>query len=121
MLDVLKNNQKEKNFTRLQDFDPQASLYDSVGNPVVKVQQASPGTSLLILGEGLVWVLQNLRTSWITTVMAFGGANVAQLYRTVEAKNPGKSADLMILLSTNKVSMSQKRKRVVGRERWSAC
>ena len=38
-------------------------------------------------------------------MMAFGGANVAQLYRTVEAKNPGKSAGLMILLSTNNVSM----------------
>ena len=32
-----------------------------------------------ILGDSLVRVLQNLRTSWITTVMAYGGSTIAQL------------------------------------------
>ena len=62
------------------------------------------GTSHLILGDSLVRVLSNLRTSWVTTVMAFGGATIAQLYRMVELMNPGRIPNVMILVGTNDIS-----------------
>ena len=72
----------------------------------MNMQQPPLGTSHLILGDSLVRVLQNLRTSWITAVMAFGGATVAQFYRMVELMNPGRIPDIMILIGTNNVSRS---------------
>ena len=55
-------------------------------------------------GDSLVRVLSNLRTSWVTTVMAFGGATIAQLYRMVELMNPGMIPNVMILVGTNDIS-----------------
>ena len=52
----------------------------------------------------MVRVLSNLRTSWVTTVMAFGGATIAQLYRMVELMNPGRIPNVMILVGTNDIS-----------------
>ena len=52
----------------------------------------------------MVRVLSNLRTSWVTTVMAFGGATIAQLYRMVEMMNPGRITNVMILVGTNDIS-----------------
>ena len=63
-----------------------------------------PKTSHLILGDSLVRVLSNLRTSWVTTVMAFGGATIAQLYRMAELMNPGRIPNVMILVGTNDIS-----------------
>ena len=63
----------------------------------MNMQQTLLGTSHLILGDSLVRVLQKIRNSWITTVMAFGGATVAHLYRMVELMNPGRIPDMMIL------------------------
>ena len=60
----------------------------------------------MIIGDSLVRILQNLRTSWIATVMAFGGATVAQLYRMVELMNPERIPDIMIMIGTNNVSRS---------------
>ena len=77
----------------------------STWSPAMNMQQHA-GTSHLISGESLVRVLQNLRTSWIITVMACGGAAIAQLYRMVDVLNPGKSPDIMILIGTNYVSRS---------------
>ena len=51
-------------------------------------------------------ILQNLRTSRITTVMAFVGATVVQIYRMVELMNPGTIVEIMILTGTNNVSKS---------------
>ena len=70
------------------------------------MQQPPLGTSNLILGDSLVRVLQNLRTSLITMVMAFGGATVAQLFRMVELMNPGRIPNVMILVGTNNISRS---------------
>ena len=72
----------------------------------MNMQQPPLGTSRLILGDRLVRVLQNLRTSWITTVMAFGGATKTKLYRMVDLMNPGRIPDIMILIGTNNVSRS---------------
>ena len=52
----------------------------------------------------MVRVLSNLRTSWVTTVMAFGGATIAQLYRMVELMNPDRIPNVMILVGTNDIS-----------------
>ena len=54
----------------------------------------------------LVRVLSNLRTSWITTVMASGGATIAQLFRMVELMNPGRIPNVTILVGTNNISRS---------------
>ena len=54
----------------------------------------------------MVRVLQNLRTSWITTVIAFGGATMAQLFRMVELMTPGRIPNVMILVGTNNISRS---------------
>ena len=67
------------------------------------MQQPPLGTSHLILGDSLVSVLQNLRTSSITTVMTFVGATIAQLYRMVELMTPGRIPYIMILIGTNNV------------------
>ena len=72
----------------------------------MNMQQPPLGTSHLILGDSLVRVLQNLRTSWIARVMAFGGATIAQLYRMVELMNPGRFPDIMILIGTTNFSRS---------------
>ena len=54
----------------------------------------------------MVRVLSNLRTSWITTVMAFGGATIAHLFRMVELMNPGRIPNVTILVGTNNISRS---------------
>ena len=67
---VQKNNHVKNNFTG-------ACSNRSTWSPVVNLQQLPLGTSHLILGDSLVIILQKLRTTWITTVMAFGGATIA--------------------------------------------
>ena len=95
-IDVKKNNKLKYNFTGV----PEASV-ERPGT-----QQPPLGTSRLILGDSLVRVLSNLRTSWITTVMAFGGATIAQLFRMMELMNPGRIPYVMILVGTNNISRS---------------
>ena len=90
-------------FTGVSDADPRACFNRSTWSPAINMQQPALWTSHLILGGSLVRVLQNLRTSWITTVMGFGGATIAQLYRMVELMNPGKIPNIMILIGTNNV------------------
>ena len=76
IIDVQKNNQLKYNFTGV----PESSrACFNLQQPAVNLQQPPLGTSQLILGDSLVRVLSNLRTSWVTTVMAFGGATIAQL------------------------------------------
>ena len=45
-----------------------------------------------------------MRTTWITTVMAFGSAAIAQLFRMMELMNPGSISNIMIPIGTNNVS-----------------
>ena len=104
VIDVQKNNQMKNSFTGVPDTDSRACFNRSTGSLAVNLQQPPLGTSHLIQGDSLVRVLQNLRTSWITTVMAFGGATIAQLFRMVELVNPGRIPDIMILIGTNNVS-----------------
>ena len=42
----------------------------------------------------------------MTTVMAFGGATIAQLFRMVELMNHGRIPNVMILVGTNNISRS---------------
>ena len=102
--DVQKNNQLKYNFTGVPETDPRACFNRATWSPAVNLQQPPLGTSHLILGDSLVRVLSNLRTSWFTTVMAFGGATIAQLYRMVELMNPGRIPNVMILVGTNDIS-----------------
>ena len=104
VIDVQKNNQLRYNFTGVPETDPRACFNRATWNPAVNLQQPPPGTSHLILGDSLVRVLSNLRTSWVTTVMAFGGATIAQLYRMVELMNQGRIPNVMILIGTNDIS-----------------
>ena len=98
IIDVQKNNQLKYNFAGTPETDPRACFNRATWSPAVNLQQPPLGTSHLILGDSLVRVLSNLRTSWVTTVMAFGGATIAQLYRMVELMN------VMILVGTNDIS-----------------
>ena len=77
VIDVQKYNKVKIIFTGVPDTDPRACFKRSTWRQAINLQQPSLGTYHLILGDSLVRVLQNLRTSWITTVMAFG----ARLYR----------------------------------------
>ena len=104
VVDVQKNNQLRYNFTGVPETDPRACFNRATWNPAVNLQQPPLGTSHLILGDSLVRVLSNLRTSWVTTVMAFGGATIAQLYRMVELMNPERISNVMILVGTNNIS-----------------
>ena len=104
VIDVQNNNQVKINFTGVPETDPRACFNRSTWSPVVNLQQSPHGKSHLILGDSLVRVLQNLRTSWITTVMAFGGATIVQLFRMVEPMNPGRIPNIMILIGTKNVS-----------------
>ena len=104
VIDVQKNNQLRYNFTGVPETDPIACFNRATWNPAVNLQQPPLGTSHLILGDSLVRLLSNLRTSWVTTVMAFGGATIAQLYRMVELMNPGRIPNVMILVGTNDIS-----------------
>ena len=104
VIDVQKNNQLKYNFTGVPETDPRACFNRATWSPAVNLQQPPLGTSHLMLGDSLVRVLSNLRTSWVTTVMAFGGATIAQLYRMVELMNPGKIPNVMILVGTNDIS-----------------
>ena len=100
IIDVQKNNQLKYNFTGV----PRACFNRASWSPAVNLQQPPLGTSHLILGDSLVRVLSNLRTSWVTTVMAFRGATIAQLYQMVELMNPGRIPNMMILVGTNDIS-----------------
>ena len=104
VIDVQKNNQLRYNFTGVPETDPRACFNRATWNPAVNLQQPPLGTSHLILGDSLVRVLSNLRTSWVTTVMAFGGATIAQLYQMLELMNPGRIPNVMILVGTNNIS-----------------
>ena len=104
VFEVQKNNQVKNKFTGVPDADPRACFNRSTWSPAINMQQPPLGTSRLILGDSLVRVLQNLRTSWISTVLAFGGATIAQLFRMVELMNPGRIPNKMILIGTNNVS-----------------
>ena len=106
VMGVQKNNQLKYNFTGVPEADPRACFNRATWNPAVNLQQPPLGTSHLILGDSLVRVLSNLRTSWITTVMAFGGATIAQLFRMVELMNPGRIPNVTILVGTNNISRS---------------
>ena len=103
VFDVQKNNQVKNNFTGVSDADPRSCFNQPTWSPAIKMQQPPLVTPQLILGDSLVRI-QNLRTSWITTVMAFGGATIAQLYRMMELLDPGRIPNLMILIGTNNVS-----------------
>ena len=104
IIDVQKNNQLKYNFTGVPETDPRACFNRATWSPTVNLQQPLLGTSHLILGDSLVRVLSNLKTSWVTTVMDFGGATIAQLYRMVELMNPGRIPNVMILVGTNDIS-----------------
>ena len=104
VMDVQKNNQLKYNFTGVPDADQRACFNRATWNPAVNLQQPPLWTSHLILGDSLVRVLSNLRTSWITTVMAFGGATIAQLFRMVELMNPVIIPNVTILVGTNNIS-----------------
>ena len=106
VFDVQKNNQLKYSFTGVPDTDPRACFNQSTWSPALNMQQPPFGTSHLILGDILVRVLQNLRTSWITTVMAFGGATKAQLFQMVELLNPGRIPNVIILVGTNNILRS---------------
>ena len=106
VIDIQKNNQLRYNFTGVPETDPRACFNRATWNPAVNLQQPPLGTSHLILGDSLVRVLSNLRTSWVTTVMTFGGATVAQLYRMVELMNPGRIPSVMIQIGTKNISRS---------------
>ena len=66
---VQKNNQLKYNITGVPEADPRACFNRATWNPAVNLQQPPLGTSHLILGDSLVRVLSNFRTSWITTVI----------------------------------------------------
>ena len=106
VIDVQKNNQLKYSFTGVPNTDPRACFNRSTWSSAVNMQQPPLGTSHLILGDSLVRVLQNLGTSWITTVIAFGGATIAQLFRMVELIKPGRIPNVMILVGTNNISRS---------------
>ena len=106
VIDEQKNNQLKYSFTGVPDMGPRACFNRSTWSPAVNKQQPPLGLSHLILGDSLVRVLQNLRTSWITTVMAFGGATIAQLFWMVELINPGRIPNVMILVGTKNISRS---------------
>ena len=103
LIDVPKNNQLKYNFTGVPVTDPRACFSRAAWNPAVNLLQPPLGTSHLILGDSLVRVLQNMRTSWINTVMSFGGATIAQLFRMVKLMNPGR---IPHLVGTNNISRS---------------
>ena len=104
VIDVQKNNQLRYNFTGVPETDPRACFNRATWNPAVNLQQPPLGTSHLILGDSMVRVLSNLRTSCVTMVMAFGGATIARLYRMAELMNPGRIPNVMILVGTNDIS-----------------
>ena len=104
VMDVQKNSQFRYNFTGVPETDPRACFNRATWSPAVYLEQPPLGTSHLILGDSLVRVLSNLRTSWVTTVMAFGGATIAQLYRMVELMNRGRIPNVIILVGTNDIS-----------------
>ena len=106
VIDVQKNNQLKYNFTGVPEADPRACFNRATWNPAVNLQQPPLGTSHLILGDSLVRVLSSLRTSWVTTVMGFGGATIAQLFRMVKLMNPGRIPKVTILVGTNNISRS---------------
>ena len=106
VIDVQKNNQLKYNFTGVPAADSRACFNRATWNSAVNLQQPPLGTSHLILGDGLVRVLSNLRTSWVTTVLAFAGATIAQFFRMVELMNPGRIPNVMILVGTNNISRS---------------
>ena len=74
IFDIQKNSLIKNNFIGVPDTDMRACFKLSARSPAMNMQKPPLGTTHLILGDSLVRVLQSLRTSWMTTVMAFGGA-----------------------------------------------
>ena len=76
VFDIQKNNQVKDHFTGVPETNMLACFNRLTWSPSIHMQQPALGTSHLILGDSLVEVLQNSRTSWITNVMAIGGATI---------------------------------------------
>ena len=85
------------------------------------MQQAPPGISHLILGKSTVRLMQNIRTSWKTTVMAFGGNTVAHLSKTIQLLNRGKIASIGILVATNNLLRTPKADETRWEEKMVTC
>ena len=100
LFDLKKNNPIKNCFTGVPATDMRLCFNRSTWSPAVNMQQPPLGTSHMILGDSPVSVLQNLRISWITTVIAFRGATVAHLYQMVRLMDPSRIIDLMILIDT---------------------
>ena len=88
VFDIQKNNQTKNSFIGVPDTDMRSCFNRSTWSPAMNMQQPPLRTSHLMLGDSLVRIFQNLRTSLITMVMALGGATVALLNRMVKLMNP---------------------------------
>ena len=61
--DIQKNNRIKNSSTKVPDTDMRASFNQSTWSPAMNMQQPPLELSQLILGDSLVRILQNLRTS----------------------------------------------------------
>ena len=118
VFDIQKNNRIKNSFTEVPGTDMRACFNQSTWSPAMNMQQLSLGMSHLIMGDSLLRVMQNLRTSWITTATAFGGTSVGEFYRMVELMNPRKIVDIMVFIGTNNVSRAQTPRKLNGSRCW---
>ena len=94
----------KNSFTRVPDPDARSYFNERSWSPAINLQHPPLGTSHLILSDSILRVLLNLRTSSITTVMAFGSATLALLNRMVVLMSTGRKVDVTIMMGTTNAS-----------------
>ena len=91
-------------FVQVAAEHPRACLNGMSWNPAVSNQVIPPGRRHLVVGDNLVWDLNEIYVSGQIIVLSFGGASVAQVIKMMEFQGENHLDTLVITLGTNDVS-----------------
>ena len=99
-----KNLAVRNQFVQVAAEHPRACLNSMGWNPAISNQEIPSGSRHLVIGDSLVRDLNEILVNGQTTVLAFGGASVAQVIKMMEFQGEDHLDTLVFLLGTNDVS-----------------
>ena len=104
VVDIRKNLTVRNQFVQVATEHPRACLNGMGWNPAISNQAIPAGSRHLVIGDSLVRDLNEIFVNGQTTVLAFGGASVAQVIKMMEFQGEDHLDTLVIMLGTNDVS-----------------
>ena len=104
VVDIRKNLTVRNQFVQGATERPRACLNGISWNPAINYQEIPSGSRHLIIGDSLARDLNEIFANGQTTVVSFGGASVAQVFKMMEFQGEDHLDTLVIMLRTNDVS-----------------